>query len=199
MSVVLAAVYRLEMQYTVLGVNHVTRMFVDSIGTQTGGDYNITSKTGSPTVFVSDVVDAFWVGWEDMWHAAALTIGSAIFSHRVGSVWNPLQAYITAVVPSGSGSDVVGWETTVILRDTSFHKIPLRFAETFANGFHRQTAPVVGNVLNTAGSKWLLGTSATPDADGFNVLASRGDLEYASFVSAIVGPNDQYRSHRGVR
>lgn len=128
MSQPLLATNRVSLKYTVAGLQHVWRAYVNA-GALIGGFPSFVDRNGLNTSNWHAAYTAWWAILASMWPASAVPAPQATFEQLSGTLWNPIDVLTLPGGGSGGGVYQPAQESTWVIRDSAFKKLRIIFLE----------------------------------------------------------------------
>lgn len=199
MTTALSATGRITIPITVIGFTHKLRVYCRN-PTVAGATFNINSRA----------TDSNDTDWEAAAHdlqqtvsylyQAGTTYGDAILEHYSGGVWSVLATKTESITDHGSGTNSIGNQITMVLRDLLFHKVKVVILEGFsATLFHYSSYPSIGAGAVQNFVKEFTSNKTLTNAP-YNWMVGRGNqyLNTSPFVGLTGTSNRRVRRRRGL-
>lgn len=197
MSQTLISTARMQLSYTIAGLQHKLNLYVKN-ATPSGGTYDIDVRPSVGGVITFDhAADGIADVLEELMPSGA-TLDSVALQLLTGSIWNSVYFANPSMTPSAN-TYVKAQQVTLVLRDTSFFKVKvITLEQTFPLPVHYSSyAALGGDTLNYV--KEFTGNN-TVTYPPFNWVVSRGErfLADGPFVGLTTDLNDKVRRARGL-
>lgn len=191
------ATWRITMPYSVTGVQHVMRVYVNSTGALAGGITQLINRTGGLANWTALVSEFDTAVFNNLFQDNETSMGIALLENLSGIIWNPVDSVAMAALVNSVAAPVYASQNTVVLRDTTFDKLKIEYMEASVPiPYHTETPPASG-IMQSASAPFLSNYTAMAP---FNYVVSRS-TGYIKATGAFVGQtgtlNRKLRRARG--
>jgi hypothetical protein len=199
MSVPLTATARIEFKYVIAGMTHRLNTYMaynDVIG-----QHQMVDRDGITTVLWTVGAQKLWDAIRTAYVAASLTAPAQIsLFQRAGTLWNLIDVATLTGIGSGSGTQTLASQFTLVVRDTAFKKmrfVLLELSQGYAG--HDPLGMGISGIGNTI-TQCINGVNGNAN-DAYRWMKSRGD-RFIAATGAIAGGtldmNDKLKRARGL-